>query len=383
MLDEILSQCDDFIHMEDNYLIRSFEERMEQVPGMDSELRENYCEKNRQLVEGSVLSAYDELMKALEHLRGTGKNPYGLSNFPEGRACYAQLVRSETGSDRSLDELEEMIETQISADLSKAAKTQIKNPELCGAEITIDRLTPQQIFSRLQENLSAAFPILPGSDVQVKNVPETLEEHLSPAFYLIPPIDNLSSQVIYLNNADEMDPLELFTTLAHEGYPGHMYQNSWMHAHRKSPLRCILNYGGYTEGWATYTEMMSYYVSGLSRAEATVVQSAASANLGIYAYCDLKIHADKWTPEDTAAYLKKYGITDAETVSSIYNLILGDPANYMKYYVGYLEFLELKKEARAGGTNFSESDFHRKILEMGPAPFKILRKQVLSGREHQ
>ena len=379
VLDEILSQCEDFINMEDNYLITSFEERIENVPEMDEGLRKNYCEKNKQLVEVSVLPAYRGLMDSLEALRGTGKNACGLYYFPNGKACYEQLVRSETGSERSLDELEQMIEAQISADLSKAAETQIQNPEFQGKQITIDRLTPQKIFENLQAKLSAAFPVLPDSSVQVKNVPENLEEHLSPAFYLIPPIDNLSSQVIYLNNADEMDPLELFTTLAHEGYPGHMYQNAWMNDQIDSPLRCILNYGGYTEGWATYTEMMSYYASGLSRAEATIVQSAASANLGIYAYCDLKIHGDGWTLKDTQRYLKKYGITDTGIVSAIYDLILGDPANYMKYYVGYLEFLELKKEARAASTNFSESDFHKKILETGPAPFKILRKQVLSG----
>lgn len=378
VLDEILSQCEDFINMEDNYLISSFEERIENLSGMDEKLRKNYCEKNEQLITSSVIPAYRQLMESMEDLRGTGTNSCGLSGFPDGRSCYAQLVRSETGSDRSLSELEEMIATQISADLAKVSEIQIQNPSLYGEKITINRLNPKEIITQLQKNLSSFFPVLPDCTVQVKNVPESLEEHLSPAFYLIPPIDNLSDQTIYLNAPDEMDPLELFTTLAHEGYPGHMYQNTWMNRKSSQPLRCILNYGGYTEGWATYTEMISYYASGLSKPEAIIAQSAASANLGIYAYCDLKIHADGWTLTDTQKYLKQYGITDSEVVSSIYNLILGDPANYMKYYVGYLEFLDIKKEARDSDTNFSESDFHKKILEIGPSPFNILRKQVLN-----
>jgi uncharacterized protein (DUF885 family) len=46
--------------------------------------------------------------------------------------------------------------------------------------------------------------------------------------------------------------------------------------------------------------------------------------------------------------------------------------------VGYLEFLELKREVmNLEKDNFSQKEFHKKVLEIGPAPFEILRKYAL------
>ena len=76
------------------------------------------------------------------------------------------------------------------------------------------------ILSKLQEGIKEAFPEAPDTALEVKYVPEQMEEHLSPAFYMIPAIDNTEENVIYINRAHMNDDLTLFTTLAHEGYPG-------------------------------------------------------------------------------------------------------------------------------------------------------------------
>jgi uncharacterized protein (DUF885 family) len=378
VLDEILAQCSDFINMEDNYMISSFDERLEDVPGLNEKLRKQYRKQNRQLVNYSVLSAYKELMESLEQLRGTGTNDGGVCNLPDGKDYFTVLVRSETGSDRSLAEMKSWIETQLNADLTTVSTVYSANPSLRTNPPAVTSLSPSEILQTLQERFRDKFPDISKVSVTVKYVPESLEEHLSPAFYLIPPIDDRSSQVIYLNNVDEMESAELFTTLAHEGYPGHLYQNTWMNEHCTNSLQKILNFGGYTEGWATYVEMMSYYAAGLSTDEAALLQASASANLGLYAYCDLMIHGYGWTLGDTKKFLKQYGITDSTIVTSIYDLILGDPANYLKYYVGYLEFMDLKKEARQSMSDFSESKFHQSVLNAGPASFPVLREQLFS-----
>lgn len=86
---------------------------------------------------------------------------------------------------------------------------------------------------------------------------------MNPAFYMIPPVDVTDSNVIYLNNSQITDNLTLFTTLAHEGYPGHLYQQSAFSATKPDPLRQTMNFLGYVEGWATYAENMSYEWTGL------------------------------------------------------------------------------------------------------------------------
>ena len=173
------------------------------------------------------------------------------------------------------------------------------------------------------------------------------------------------------------DSLSLFTTLAHEGYPGHLYQTTYYSATSPDPVRNVLSFGGYTEGWATYSEMLSYYFTPLTREQALLTQRNASVILGLYALADIGIHYDGWSLLDTVAFFRDYGIRDTSTVEEIYSLIVTDPGNYLKYYIGYVEFLELKKDAiKKWGDKFSQERFHKAVLDVGPAPFDILRKYI-------
>ena len=77
-------------------------------------------------------------------------------------------------------------------------------------------------------------------------------------------------------------------------------------------------------------------------------------------------------------FFKKYGIHDENVIDQIYQLIVEDPANYLKYYVGYMNFASLEEEYRdAKKHDFSYMNFHKKILQTGPAPFAILKQQLL------
>jgi len=86
------------------------------------------------------------------------------------------------------------------------------------------------------------------------------------------------------------------------------------------------------------------------------------------------IHYDGWKLADAAAFFHTYGITDDATIEDIYDLIIADPANYLKYYIGYLEFLELKKDAvDKWEDNFTQMQFHKAVLDVGPASFDVIR----------
>ncbi|EGC73472.1 hypothetical protein HMPREF0490_02891 [Lachnospiraceae bacterium 6_1_37FAA] len=242
----------------------------------------------------------------------------------------------------------------------------------------IDRNQPEQILTLLEQKSSAAFPAPPDVTAQVKYVPNAMEPYLSPAFYMIPAIDDQSENVIYINQSRNVDILKLFTTLAHEGYPGHLYQTTYFAEKNTEPLRSIFNFSGYVEGWATYAEMCSYYLSPLPKDQAALFQKNGSLTLGLYAAADIGIHYDGWSVPDTVRFFSDYGIKDTDAIQEIYNLILSDPGNYLKYYVGYLEFMELKKKAmKIDGDEFSQKNFHRAVLDVGPAPFDIVSKYAV------
>ena len=200
---------------------------------------------------------------------------------------------------------------------------------------------------------------------------------MSPAFYMIPAIDNTQENVIYINQAQMGDDLTLFTTLAHEGFPGHLYQTVFYEGTDPDPVRNLFSFGGYVEGWATYAEMCSYYLTPLSKEQATLLQKNASIILALYALADMGIHYEGWSRMDAVAFFSNYGITDADTVERIYELIIGSPGNYLKYYIGYVQFLELKKEwVREEKEEFSQKKFHEAVLTVGPAPFDIVEEYM-------
>ena len=85
-----------------------------------------------------------------------------------------------------------------------------------------------------------------------------MQEYLSPAFYLTPPLDTRTPNIIYINPSDQRSNLELFTTLSHEGFPGHLYQTIFFGNTEPSDIRYLITSSGYIEGWATYIESYGY-----------------------------------------------------------------------------------------------------------------------------
>lgn len=375
--DAVIEQCNAFISMgESNYLLATFEERLENIEKLSAEERADYTQKNRDVLSSSVLPAYESLASSLASLKGTGRNNQGLCAFSEGKDYYTHLVASETGSGRTISELKDLIQKQIATDLSDSQEVLSTNPSILEETNSITE-SPENILETLENKISNTFPSSASVNVNIKYVPDALQEYLSPAFYLIPAIDNFDDNTIYINRAYSLNDISLFTTLAHEGYPGHLYQTTYFANTEPDPVRTLLTYTGYVEGWATYAEMCSYYISPLEKPYATLLQKNNSIILGLYAAADIGIHYDGWSEEDTFAFFCNYGISDEAVVQEIYEYIVGDPANYVTYYVGYLEMLELKKEMMEKmGDSFSQKTFHQKVLEIGPAPFEIIRKHL-------
>ena len=378
MAEQVIEQCKAFRDMEENnYLYSTFAERVQTVTSLSDKQKSDYIQKNARMIKAYVLPAYDNLICAIEKLKGSGKNEQGLCYLPKGKDYYEQVVEASTGSTRSVEEIRDMTRRQMTEDLEAMERVMKISEKEVNASIPQN---PTSILQDLQTKITTSFPKLPDTTYEVKYVPKAMQEHLSPAFYMIPAIDAYNENVIYVNEAQIGNTMALFTTLAHEGYPGHLYQTVYFANTNPDPIRTVLNFGGYVEGWATYAEMCSYYLAPLTKDQATLLQKNSSIVLGLYTLADIGIHYDGWSREDAVAFYKKYGIGDEDNVNRIYDLILGSPGNYLKYYVGYVEFLELKKDwVKEYGSQASQKEFHKAVLDIGPAPFKVVEKYI--GRE--
>ena len=376
--DSVLDTCQSFIDMgKENYLVSTFDERIASLDLLPENKKDSFRKENIKLVTEEIYPAYQNLITAIKSLKGKGTNEQGLSHFPYGKKYYEYLVRQTTGCNESISRLRLMTRAQILEDLSAMQKVLFPADAALTQASVLEQTPPDSMLDDLRSKITDTFPEIPDVDFQVKYVPESMQDYLSPAFYMIPAIDNLTENVIYINNGQTASGLNLYTTLAHEGYPGHLYQTVYFSASEPDPIRSILDFGGYVEGWATYAEMMSYYLAPLPKTEASLLQKNSSVILGLYALADMGIHYDGWSVTDTVRFFSDYGINDANAVQSVYELIIGSPANYLKYYIGYLKFYELKKEmADAMGNQFSQKEFHRAVLDVGPAPFEIVYDEV-------
>ena len=376
--DSVLDTCQSFIDMgKENYLVSTFNERIASLDLLPENKKDSFQKENMKLVTEEIYPAYQNLITAIKSLKGKGMNEQGLSHFPYGKKYYEYLVRQTTGCNESISRLRLMTRAQILEDLSAMQKVLFPADAALTQASVLEQTSPDSMLDDLRSKITDTFPEIPDVDFQVKYVPESMQDYLSPAFYMIPAIDNLTENVIYINNGQTDSGLNLYTTLAHEGYPGHLYQTVYFSASEPDPIRSILDFGGYVEGWATYAEMMSYYLAPLPKTEASLLQKNSSVILGLYALADMGIHYDGWSVTDTVRFFSDYGINDPNAVQSVYKLIIGSPANYLKYYIGYLKFYELKKEmADALGNQFSQKEFHRAVLDVGPAPFEIVYDEV-------
>ena len=371
MADQVLEQCNAFLAMGNgNYLYSTFVSRIGELQELSEKEKSDYIQQNARQMEEQVCPAYEDLIQAVKELKGKGTNEKGLCYFPEGRKYYEWYIQQSVGVTDTIQELEQLTRRQISEDIT--GMEEAVNEAKQAAAILEDGKA-ERILEKLKKGIGTAFPEIPKTSLRIKYVPEEMQEHLSPAFYMIPAIDYTEENVIYVNQIQMRDDLALFTTLAHEGYPGHLYQTIFFESTNPDPVRSILNFGGYVEGWATYAEMCSYYLMPLSKTQAAILQKNSSVILALYALADMGIHYEGWSRMDTVEFYARYGIKDAETVDKIYNLILGSPGNYLKYYIGYIKFLELKKEWIKSG-NQSQKEFHKAVLSVGPAPFEIVGK---------
>ena len=376
---KVIEGCEVFTeHPDDNFLIDTFSNRLNAMDGLTDTQKNAYLKQHSKVLSDHVIPAYRQMIKGLTMLLGRGHNNWGLCNFPEGKAYYEAVVSADTGCDDSVEDLFSQITKARREDLTFCQNLLEKNPKLASQSPKPDAALKEEnaMISRLQKEILTDFPAPPQTDVEICHVDPALSEYLAPAFYITAPIDDISHNRIYINDAKNDTDIYYFTTLAHEGYPGHLYQTICTSSYGAPEVLSLLNYPGYTEGWATYTEMQAFYYAGLDQDLASLLQHNQAATLSLYATADIGIHYFGWEKEKNAAFWSEYGVDDTATVKRITDLILEEPGNYLKYYVGYLKFRQMREQLALENKSFSVSAFHEAILRTGPSPFSVLEETV-------
>jgi uncharacterized protein (DUF885 family) len=372
----IIAQCKAFIaDPENNFLITYFNDKISSYTNLTKKEKAAYKASNAEIVLTYVIPAYQMMIEALQELMGSGTNKGGLYYYPEGQQYYESLAKYKTGSGKSMEEMIDLLETAIGDGIVDITSLTLSDKKIIDKYLEFNSFpitNPEDIMKDLKKDIAKDFPKAQSVNCNIKYVPEALANYLSPAMYLVPPIDNYKNNNIYINGNDEKTLSMIYTTVAHEGYPGHLYQCVHFRSQNPAPIRSIMNFMGYDEGWATYVEMLSYRYAGIDKNLAEFLRANNIVILCMYARADIGIHYEGWSKKTTMKYVMNF-IGDAAISELIYNTLLEEPAIYLPYAVGYLEIQELRKKAElALGEDFVAKDFHQFLLDIGPAQFGII-----------
>ncbi len=378
-ISDVLDSCQSYLDApETGMMAETFLSRLDSLTELSQEDREALISRNEEILKNDFTAAYVTLTEGLEDMKGHAESPSGASSLPNGTEYYEYLLKSSTyTSYQNPKALKDAIAGRMLDELDHAQELMSQDPELIHDLYQFDFSIqdPEDALTDLQTKLLTDFPEVPAYAYEVRTLPEALEPYTSPAFYLSPPIDTQNENFIYINQSSVAARNDIYTVMAHEGYPGHLYQCNYFNTVNHSLLRSLMSFSCYVEGWATYVQYLAYQWDDQIRPElAELLAINESAYLALYALVDYQVNYEGMTVEELGEFLNElFRISNPEAADSLYQIVCEDPANYMKYYVGYLEISEMREKAEEVlGNDFDAKAFHTFLLDFGPAPFSLI-----------
>ncbi len=388
VVSDTIDQIDQFLTAsgDDNLLIETFEDKIENVSDLGKDQKQTYINNNRSLVRQVVLPAFKSLRDSLEEYLDDSSDKERLCQYDGGKEYYELLLSSNVGTDMTPKECIQALEDTLQETASDIVTLTQENSDLYTDYLTAEPLLTdtQEILTELENDTLIDFLEPPDVSYTLKNVPDALSSTSASAFYLLPPIDSKEANVIYINQS-RVDSRDQFSTLAHEGYPGHLYQTNYYLSTDPHPVRSVLRCDGYDEGWGTYAQLYSYnYMEfkDTDRETTALLRQLYRDNdilsLALSSLSDLYVNYEDYTEEELTAYLSDYGV-ESEGARSIYEYVIENPTTYLSYSIGWYELEQLRNTMEEElGSHFDISEYHEAVLSCGSCPFSLLEEQVSS-----
>lgn len=387
-IEDAVEQCEEFLsHTDDNYLITTFDHRIDAMEGLSDTQREAYKDRNRNLVLNTVIPSYQAMIDALNSLKGKSADLGGICNYEGGKDYYEYIVAHKTGSSKTIPEMKKVLEQVLEDSTNVIYDIYANQPQVLleyyGDEnFIVEGLSSSANFLEYyKQEMLTEFPAPPEVEYTISDIDPAIADIVSPAFCVTPCIDDYTHNVIQVNRSENNGGAgALSATYAHEGYPGHLYQMTYFLSTNPYPVRDMLNFLGYSEGWAMYVEMRSYNWITYSNYDSDYVRklyvAAELQNLAFCCLADIYVNYYGYSLQDLCDYMDELGF-NTEAAEGLYDMMIEEPGYYPQYFVGYLEFVELRDYAKNQlGDSFDEIGYHQTILETGPCDFDTLRNQM-------
>lgn len=380
ILDKDIEQCDNYLNAERNPIEESFVSKIEKL-NLDENKKNEYIEKNKKIVAENITPCYSMLKETIQNVKGTGKTEGGLVNYgDDGKRYYEALLRQKTSSDMSVKETAKYIDKKLAAYIRDLQMIYLLDSKAVETLDTYepDFETPEEVLEFIISHMEDEFvnPVTTEYNIEYMNPACEIDGVL--AYYMCAPIDNVSYNNIKVNKSMVgLDAMSMYTTIAHEGMPGHMYQFTSMYSNNEIPdIRKICDFIGAYEGWAEYaaTRTFKYLIEkdNLPESSDTIFLINERFSYLLYSRVDIGVNYEGWTIEDVQEYLADYIGDNYEAAKEMYYGTIGDPCVMMPYTVGTEIMFDMEMEFDDHyGNEEGHKMFNKFIFENGIMPFPV------------
>lgn len=378
LTDAMLKETEDAIakfvdKKDDNELIKIFDENIDAFDGLSAEEKEAYKKKNQEIVLNAYIPSYEKVAEELQKLKGARKADYNVSSLDGGSEYYAALARYKTSIDADVETILDICTQYIEKSVDELYDIMQNHSEV--TEETLDFNSAEDVLSYLEGHLDA-FPALDKVYYNVQYLDPSVANDSIVAYYLSPPVDDMRDNVIKINGDNVSDVIDLYTTLAHEGFPGHLYQTNYYIQQQPSLLRTQLTMMGYQEGWGMFAEGQALHVSGLSEYASEYQKINIDLNYVLSAAVDLGVNGLGWSTKDVSKYLDNLDL-NSSIAKDLYDFATLQPGTILPYGVGVAMFELLENKAKnALGNDFDQKAFNEVLLNDGNRPFEVVEDDV-------
>jgi len=351
--------------------------RVDSLASLTLEELQEYKDQNYAAVENYVIPSYVELYDAIKELEQYCTADMRLYDYPRGTEFYELTMESQgfiEGAASAAATLDAALDRYIDA-LVNSSDAGFFNTFIPESVVQSIGDRPEDYLAYIQEHAGVEFASAGDLNYRIKQAPDASPNEYAMAYFLIPPVDDPHRNIIVFFPNNISDDVEFFSTMAHEGYPGHMYQVYAYSLENPTSISKILGSSAYMEGWAMYSQARAMRFLDYDANTIEMYSIYEKFAYGLQARVDIGINFEGWTLKDTERYLERWGYQNA--ARSLYSTCIKQPVAYLPYGLGLIEFDEMRVRAESElASHFDPVAYHQKITSLGALPFDMLEREM-------
>ena len=379
MISESQYMLDMLTELENNPFIDGYDSKVDKMK-LDKSVADKYKAENKAFVKDKLIPAFEKFNDDITEFYGSTEVSEGLYWADGGEEYYNYLLKG-YGFDCDADEMFEYLYDK--AVLTINAEIEFYYGGYDGSDIGNDINVPekpQDMMADLVKKFTGEFPSVKNKGYNIEYLPKSMEIEGMLAYCVTNRLDDANALTQIKVNGDAVgdDQMQLYNTLSHEGFPGHMLHGSYYLNAVQYPIEGLITDLGYMEGWARFVENKSFYKTGIRTKDADFSKIDNDLNYTICGLYDVAVNGLGYDAEDLAGLMNDLQLNgDAEYAQYIIDSFCSDPGLYIPYSAGYWYTNDLIKEYKKANSSMKDSEIYEKYMSLGPTSFGILREYLL------